>query len=53
MFLSIHAKPRDCLNVGQSGALLTQSEENKERWRAGRKGWRKSQKRGRQCVFQC
>lgn len=52
---SVHVKSGHCLGVGQSGALLIQSKENKERWRdggvGGRQTGRKSQKRGKRRVF--
>lgn len=43
LFLCLHSKRRGCLDVGQIGALLVQSEENKERWKM--KGWKEEEQR--------
>lgn len=42
-FLCLHPKSRGCLDVGQTGDLLVQSEENKERWKM--EGWKEEEQR--------
>lgn len=43
LFLCLHSESRGYLDVGQTGALLVQSEENKERWKM--EGWKEEEQR--------
>lgn len=43
LFLCLHSKSRGCLDVEQSGALLVQSEQSKERWKM--EGWKEEKQK--------